>query len=64
MPSVVEVPLEVVEAVVVVHVVDMMVEVVEVVLVAHQFEIETVPLLVGFLLEKLLTDPQQLCYPL
>ena len=60
---VVEVLVELLEAVVVEHVVDMTAEMVEPVVVAHQFEMEMVPLLVGFSLEQLQLDQQQLCYP-
>ena len=52
-----------VEEVVVVHVVDIEVEAVYALLVAHQFAMETVPILVGFSLEQLLTDQKQLSYP-
>ena len=59
--SEIEVTAEVVEEVVVTHVVDIPVEVVEAVMVVHQFEIKMVPLLVGFSLEQLLMDHQKMC---
>ena len=55
--SVVEVPEEVVEAVVVAHVVEITAEVV----VKHQFAMDMVTLLVGFPTEEQLLDQKQLC---
>ena len=57
----VEVLVEAVESVVVSHVAEMVAEVLEEVVVEHQFKMEMVPLLVGFLLTKLLPYHQQLC---
>ena len=56
----VESPAEVVDAVLVSHVVEMSMEVVESVAVSHQFSMEMVPLLVGFSLEPLLMDNKKL----
>ena len=61
--SVVDSPVKVMEAFMVEHVVDMGVEVVEAVVVAQQFTMEMVPMLVVFLLEELLPYHQQLFYP-
>ena len=52
----VEVPEEVVEAVVVLHVVDMAVEVMWAVVIVHQFTVVMVPLPVCFSLEQLPID--------
>ena len=52
--------MKLVEAVVVSYVVDMAAKVVEVVVMAHPFEIEMVPILVGFSLDQLKMYQKQL----
>ena len=54
---------EVVEALVVAHVVETTAEWVEEVVVANKFAMKMMPLVLGFSMEQLSTNQKQLCYP-